>query len=114
MENDKMAMGSLLNGIAKKIGFGGADEVLRTEGEIKEWMTRRLAKQLKVDPASIDTSRRFDEYGLDSRTAVAVSGELEKLVEKRLSPALLIEHPNIDAVCAELSQELASEARVEG
>lgn len=109
-----MAMGTLISGIARKMGFAGAgDEVLRTESEIKDWMTRRLARQLKVDPASIDTSRRFDAYGLDSRTAVAVSGELEKLVERRLSPALLIEHPNIDAVCAELSLELASEATVE-
>lgn len=107
-------MASLISGIARKMGFGGAgDEVLRSEAEIKDWMTRRLARQLKVDPASIDTSRRFDAYGLDSRTAVAVSGELEKLVERRLSPALLIEHPNIDAVCAELSQELESEARAE-
>lgn len=104
-------MGSLISGIAKKMGLSGSEgEVLKTEGEIKEWMKRRLAKQLKVDPGTIDTSRRFDSYGLDSRTAVAVSGELEKLVERRLSPALLIEHPNIDAVCAELSQELALES----
>lgn len=110
-----MAMKTMISGFAKKMGLSGSvDEVLRTESEIKEWMTHRLAKQLKVDPASIDTSRHFDEYGLDSRTAVAVSGELEKLVERRLSPALLIEYPNIDAVCAELSLELGSEASVEG
>lgn len=109
-----MAIGSLINGIAKKIGLAGSEgEVLKTEDEIKDWMRRRLAKQLKVDPSSIDTSRRFDSYGLDSRTAVAVSGELEKLVERRLSPALLIEHPNIDAVCAELGQELALEPSAE-
>jgi acyl carrier protein len=109
-----MSKDSLFSGIARKLGIsGGRDEVLRTEDEIKEWMTRRLARQLKVDPSEIDTSKRFDAYGLDSRTAVAVSGELEKLVERRLSPALLIEHPNIDAVCVELGNELASQSVAE-
>jgi len=102
----------IFSSVAKRFGMGGGptQAPLRTEAEIKQWMTDRLAAQLKVPAASIDTSRQFDAYGLDSRTAVTVSGELEKVVERRLSPALLIEHPTIDGVARELSRELSNEA----
>jgi acyl carrier protein len=104
----------IFSNVAKRLGIkGGGPEraPLRTEAEIKQWMTERLATQLKIPVASVDTSRQFDAYGLDSRTAVAVSGELEKVVERRLSPALLIEHPTIDGVARELARELSNEAQ---
>lgn len=102
----------IFSSVAKRFGKGSSPTraPLRTEAEIKHWMTERLAVQLKITPASIDTARQFDAYGLDSRTAVTVSGELEKVVERRLSPALLIEHPTIDRVARELARELANEA----
>jgi acyl carrier protein len=100
----------ILSAVVKRCGQGGAEHApLRTEAEIKQWMTNRLATQLKIPPASVDTLRQFDTYGLDSRTAIAVSGELEKVVERRLSPALLIEHPTIDSVARELARELSDE-----
>lgn len=73
---------------------------------IREWLINRLAKQLKVDPSAIDTAKNFEQYGLDSIVAVRVSGDLEKVVEQRLSPALLFEHPNIDELSAHLATEL--------
>jgi acyl carrier protein len=104
----------IFSNVAKRLGIkGGGPEhaPLRTEAEIKQWMTERLAAQLKIPVTSVDTSRQFDAYGLDSRTAVAVSGELEKVVERRLSPALLIEHPTIDGVARELARELSNETQ---
>jgi len=100
----------ILSSVVKRFGRGGAEQApLRSEADIKQWMVNRLATQLKIPPASVDTARPFDAYGLDSRTAVAVSGELEKVVERRLSPALLIEHPTIDGVASELARELSHE-----
>lgn len=107
-----MMKDGLFSGLARRFGLregsrnGGP---LRTEDEIRRWMTERLASQLKLPIASVDTARSFDAYGLDSRTAVQVSGELEKVVERRLSPALLFQHPTIDSVARELARELASE-----
>lgn len=77
-----------------------------SEAAIRDWMTRRLARQLKVDPSTIDVTRSFEDYGLDSLVAVRVSGDLEKLVEQRLSPALLFEHPSIQALSHHLATEL--------
>lgn len=73
---------------------------------IRDWLVNRLAKQLSLQPETIDTSETFAAYGLDSIVAVQVSGELEKLVEQRLSPALLFEHPSIDALTNHLAEEL--------
>lgn len=75
---------------------------------LRSWLVRRLAKQMSVDPSEIDPTRSFASYGLDSMVAVQVSGDLEKLVEQRLSPALLFEHPSIE----ELTQHLAAELRL--
>lgn len=101
-------------GLARRFGRQQQKEApLRTEAEIRQWMQERLASQLKVSVLEVDPARRFDAYGLDSRTAVQVSGELEKVVERRLSPALLIEHPTIDSVARELAREISNESRDE-
>lgn len=101
--------GGFLSGIARKLGFASEElNVVPDEAGLRAWLVQWLAKQLKVDPSQINTAKRFDEYGLDSRVAVQVSGELEKIVERRLSPALLFEYPTID----ELAQALAK-ARAE-
>ena len=42
--------------------------------EIERWMVRRLAVELELDPEEIDVSVPVDRYGLDSRTAAALSG----------------------------------------
>ncbi|MGI2029241.1 acyl carrier protein [Endozoicomonas acroporae] len=68
------------------------------EAAVREWLSQRLAKQLKIDVSAIDSAKPFEQYGLDSMFAVKVTGELEKVVEQRLSPALLFENTCIDDV----------------
>ena len=68
------------------------------ENAVREWLVQRLAAHLKKDISELDSSRPFDQYGLDSMFAVQVTGELEKVVEMRLSPALLFENTCIDDV----------------
>jgi acyl carrier protein len=109
-----MKEANMLSGLAKRFGLGrGESEGTRdtlSEAKIRDWLIQRLAKQLKTDPAEIDPARSFEAYGLDSRVAVQVAGQLEKLVERRLSPALLFEHPSIDALSSFLAKEVLHEA----
>jgi acyl carrier protein len=65
---------------------------------VTQWLSQRMANQLKIDSTKIDPSKPFEEYGLDSMFAVKVTGELEKVVEMRLSPALLFENTCISDV----------------
>jgi acyl carrier protein len=102
-----MAHEGFLSGFFRRTRAAAGRAPLTSEQQIRDWMAERLAAKLEISVAEVDTSKRFDEYGLDSRTAVQVSGELEKLVERRLSPALLIEHPTIDSVAKEIARELS-------
>lgn len=77
-----------------------------TEHALRGWLIDDLAARVRIAPEQVDTGRTFEEYGLDSRVAVQVSGALEKVVERRLSPALLYEHQTIDALTAHLAREL--------
>jgi acyl carrier protein len=103
MAQKKNKLGSLL-GLLRKSTEDESNEPL-SEEVIRQWLIKRLAKKVKIDPSEVDTAKKFEQYGLDSIVAVRISGDLEKLVEQRLSPALLFEHSSID----ELSNYLATE-----
>ncbi|MGH3380682.1 MAG: acyl carrier protein [Actinoallomurus sp.] len=77
-----------------------------TAESLRQWLIEHLAVRVDADPADIDTGKTFEAYGLDSRVAVQVSGALEKIVERRLSPGLLYEHQTIDDLSSHLTQEL--------
>lgn len=77
-----------------------------TGATLRQWLIDHLATLVDVPVAEIDTTKSFEAYGLDSRVAVRVSGQLERLVERRLSPGLLFEHENIDELSTFLEREL--------
>ena len=104
-----MSSKGILSGVSQLFGLGDSapQHVLSNEAEIRQWLCARLAQTLRIEIAAVDTTKRFDAYGLDSRTGMQITGELEKAVERRLSPALFHQCPTIDAVAAELARELA-------
>ncbi|MGI8331393.1 acyl carrier protein [Actinomadura scrupuli] len=78
-----------------------------TAESLRQWLIEHLAARIGADPGDIDTGKSFEAYGLDSRVAVQVSGALEKIVERRLSPGLLYEHETIDDLSSHLVRELS-------
>jgi acyl carrier protein len=77
-----------------------------TEESLRRWLIQHLADRVELPPEQIDADRTFEEYGLDSRVAVQVSGALEKIVERRLSPGLLYEHQTVNDLSGYLTKEL--------
>jgi acyl carrier protein len=77
-----------------------------TQESLRAWLVTELASRVDCAESDVDTAKPFDAYGLDSRAAVQVSGALEKVVERRLSPAILFDHGTIDDLAAYLTQEL--------
>jgi len=71
--------------------------------ELETWLTDWLARSGGVAKAEIQRDREFVDYGLDSLLAVQLSGRLEDLLGRSLSPSLAWEFPTI----AELAQHLA-------
>lgn len=77
-----------------------------TAESLRQWLIEHLAARIDADPADVDTGKTFEAYGFDSRVAVQVSGALEKVVERRLSPGLLYEHQTVDDLSSYLAREL--------
>jgi acyl transferase domain-containing protein/acyl-CoA synthetase (AMP-forming)/AMP-acid ligase II/SAM-dependent methyltransferase/acyl carrier protein len=75
----------------------------RTRLEIRRWLVRRLAEHLKCNDDQIDPARPFAGFGLDSVTMVGISGELQSWLGMPVSPTLLYDAPNIEALSRALA-----------
>ena len=67
------------------------------------WLVQRLARQFGIDPQHMRVDTPLADYGLDSVTAVGLSGELETWLGRKLPPTLLYEHPTIAALARALA-----------
>jgi acyl carrier protein len=72
--------------------------------EIEKWLIEQIAGILYLDPQQIDPQATFNSYGLSSRDAVMLSGDLEEWLGRRLSPTLVYEYPTIDNLAEYLAR----------
>ncbi len=70
-------------------------ENIKTVVEIQEWLVNYLAEFLEVETEEIDINRSFDEYALNSSTAIYLTGELEEWLGSELEPTLIYEYSTI-------------------
>lgn len=64
-----------------------------TAAELEDWLVARVAGEMGLAATDVDADAPFAELGLGSLEAVAISGELEELLGRRLDPTLLWEFP---------------------
>jgi acyl transferase domain-containing protein/acyl carrier protein len=76
---------------------------MRSARDVEVWLFERLAERLGIPVSSIDAREPLASYGISSREAVVLSGELEEWLGRALSPTLLWEFPTIDALARHLS-----------
>lgn len=69
-----------------------------TYAEIEDWLIAYLAQLLEIEPSKIDPRLSFDEYGLDSSSAVVLTGDLQEWLGRDLDPTLLFDYPTIEAL----------------
>ena len=74
-----------------------------TTQSIQNWMVDWLVKELKLPAKSIDTSKSFADYGLDSVTAVELSDALQDWLGITLSPTLAYDYPTIESMAQYLA-----------
>jgi acyl carrier protein len=75
--------------------------------ELRDWMARWVAAELKVTPCEIDPDVPLIDLGLDSLAALQLSGQLETLAQREVSPLIVREYPSIAAISAFLTEPLA-------
>ncbi|GAA4136519.1 SDR family NAD(P)-dependent oxidoreductase [Actinomadura keratinilytica] len=73
-----------------------------SEDSVRRFLVEQIARRSGIPAADIDTARPLEEFGLASRDAVAVAGELERLLGRALPATLVWEHPTIDRLSAAL------------
>src|SRR5258706_4100353 len=92
----------------------------RSADEIAVWMVARVCEELQINPADLELREPFSSYGISSKSAVIISGDLMDWLGRDLSPILLYEYPTVDALARYLAQpptsqpEPAAAAREEG
>jgi acyl carrier protein len=77
---------------------------------IAAWLTNYVAHLVRRSPSEIAHDVPLSRYGVDSASAVHVTGAIEEWVGMELDPVLLFEYPTIQDLAAHLSQALAERA----
>jgi acyl carrier protein len=70
---------------------------------LQAWLTSRLANLLGLSLDEVDVAVPFDRYGLDSQSAIVLSGDLQDWLDCDLDPVLLFDYPTIEAVSTYLA-----------
>jgi len=73
--------------------------------EIRAWMIDHLAAELRVPAARLDAHAAMESYAVDSVAATSLIGEFSEWLGFRVTPALFVEHPTIDAMARFLAGE---------
>ncbi|MFD9945977.1 SDR family NAD(P)-dependent oxidoreductase [Nonomuraea sp. NPDC059023] len=77
--------------------------------DVRGFLLERLAARLAGE--EVDPDRPLEEYGLSSRDAVAVAGELSELLGRDLSPTLVWASPTVNQLVRALSEPPAISRR---
>jgi len=78
------------------------DETRISEDSIRRYLIDQIARRSRITPAEVDPDRPLEEFGLASRDAVAMAGELEQLLGRALPATLVWEHPTINKLSVAL------------
>jgi acyl carrier protein len=77
----------------------------KSQEEIQAWLVGQVAALTFAESSKIDVNAPFNSYGLSSRDAVMLSGDLEEWLNRRLSPTLVYEYPTIAALAEHLGNQ---------
>lgn len=59
---------------------------------------------LGMSASEIDVDTPLEHYGLDSLQAVQLSGDLESIIKKKMSPTLAWDYPTINDIVLQLAR----------
>jgi acyl transferase domain-containing protein/acyl-CoA synthetase (AMP-forming)/AMP-acid ligase II/acyl carrier protein len=74
---------------------------------LREWLILQLEQRLGISRAEIDLRTPVARYGLDSKQALSLVGDLEILLQRRLIPTLVYEHSTVNDLVDYLVQRPA-------
>jgi len=91
---------------SESVDASNASAPTKTADEIQEWIVEYLAKVLERSPDGIDVTVPFDDFALDSATAIGMTGELEDWLGKSVDPTLVYDYPTVEQFSKCLAGEI--------
>ncbi|MFA1546608.1 SDR family NAD(P)-dependent oxidoreductase [Actinomadura chokoriensis] len=79
------------------------DETRISEDSIRRHLIEQIARRSRTTAAEVDPDRPLEEFGLASRDAVSIAGELEQMLGRSLPATLVWEHPTINKLSVALA-----------
>nr|WP_206612483.1 polyketide synthase Pks13 [Prescottella agglutinans] len=73
-----------------------------TVAQLREWLRNWIAEATGQPASAISDDRPMEEFGLSSRDAVALSGEIEDLVGVTLSATIVYQNPTIASLATRI------------
>jgi thioesterase domain-containing protein/acyl carrier protein len=73
--------------------------------EIRRWIVAEISKVLNVDPREIDPAAPLDSHGVDSVSAISITGKLSTWLDRDLPATLMWDCPSINAIAEKLAGE---------
>ncbi|UIZ92013.1 alpha/beta fold hydrolase [Corynebacterium sp. CNCTC7651] len=80
-----------------------------TENDLIAWLTRWVAATTGQEV--VDSATPLESYGLSSRDAVVLSGELETLLNRKVDPTIAYQYPTIEALAKALTASAGAVGR---
>jgi acyl carrier protein len=75
----------------------------RSFDEIHQWLCLYLGRLIELDSAEVDAGLPFSSYGLSSREALELVGDLEEWMGSDCSDTVIYDYPTIDKLAAHLA-----------
>lgn len=82
----------------------------RTADEIRQWLIRKVSTTAGIAEQQVDVKTPLAEYGLNSRQAVGLAGDLEEWLGRTLEPTLVWDYPTVQQLTDFLSAAPASKS----
>ena len=80
-----------------------------SERDIDSWLAEYVGELLTRQAAEINRDATFDSFGLDSATAVGITGELEEWLGIQIDPDVAYDYPTIRSLGRHLAALVAQE-----
>lgn len=71
---------------------------------LRAWLVDQVARELGVAPDDIDVTASFASLSLDSARALVLLTELERRLQRKLSPTIVWNYPTIERLAARLAR----------
>ena len=71
--------------------------------EVERFLIGRVAAYARLPAGEVDPDATFESFGLGSRDAVSITGELEEWLNREVPPTLPWEYPTIAALARHLA-----------